>query len=86
MTEHREALDPALLCRLSTQVTLPAGLSEQARHGFFQQRLPFFTGAELDQLVDLSAGMNGAELMGMYREAALMAISQNSDQVKRYKW
>jgi SpoVK/Ycf46/Vps4 family AAA+-type ATPase len=82
-TNRRDLVDPALLRpgRLGTHVHL--GLpAPEARQAFFDiSDVPFGDDVDLDILVDITDDMSFADLSGVLREAALIALRRDSSAI-----
>ncbi len=75
-TNRRDLIDPALLRPGRLEVHLHLGLpAPEARRAFFEiTDVPFAEDVDLDELVAKTEGLSFAELSGLLREAALIAL------------
>jgi len=82
-TNRRDLVDPALLRPGRLEVHLRLGLPEpEARRAFFDiSDVPFADDVDLDQLVIETDEMSFAELSGVLREAALIALRRDSSAI-----
>ena len=78
-TNRRDLVDPALLRPGRLEVHLFLGLpAPEARHAFFEiTDVPFAADVELDDLVARTEDMSFADLSGLLREAALVALRRD---------
>ena len=82
-TNRRDLVDPALLRPGRLEVHLHLGLpAPEARGAFFDiSDVPFADDVDLDQLVTETEGMSFADLSGVLREAALIALRRDSSAI-----
>lgn len=82
-TNRRDLVDPALLRPGRLEVHLHLGLpAPEARKAFFEiSDVPFADDVDLAQLVDLTDEMSFADLSGILREAALIALRRDSSAI-----
>lgn len=75
-TNRRDLIDPALLRPGRLEVHVHLGLpAPEARRAFFEiTDVPFAEDVDLDELTAKTAGLSFAELSGLLREAALIAL------------
>ena len=75
-TNRRDLIDPALLRPGRLEVHLRLGLpAPEARRAFFDiSDVPFADDVDLGDLVERTEGYSFAELSGLLREAALIAL------------
>ncbi len=79
-TNRRDLVDPALLRPGRLEVHLHLGLpAPEARRAFFEiSDVPFADDVDLDRLVGTTVDMSFADLSGVLREAALIALRRDS--------
>ncbi|MEA3502533.1 MAG: AAA family ATPase [Actinomycetota bacterium] len=78
-TNRRDLVDPALLRPGRLEVHLRLGLpAPEARRAFFEiSDVPFADDVELDELVELTDDLSFADLSGVLREAAVIALRRD---------
>ena len=82
-TNRRDLVDPALLRPGRLEVHLRLGLpAPEARRAFFDiSDVPFADDVDIDQLVEITDDMSFADLSGVLREAALIALRRDSSAI-----
>ena len=78
-TNRRDLIDPALLRPGRLEVQLHLGLpAPESRRAFFEiSDVPFADDVDLDDLVALTEGLSFADMSGLLREAALIALRRD---------
>jgi SpoVK/Ycf46/Vps4 family AAA+-type ATPase len=78
-TNRRDLVDPALLRPGRFEIQLHFGLPEpDARRAFFSiTDMPFSDDVDIDRIVDATGGRSFADLSGILREAALIALRRD---------
>ncbi len=82
-TNRRDLIDPALLRPGRLEVHLRLGLpAPEARRAFFDiSDVPFADDVDIDDLAQRTEGFSFAELSGLLREAALIALRNDSSAI-----
>ena len=82
-TNRRDLVDPALLRPGRLEVGLHLGLpAAEARRAFFAiSDVPFADDVDIERLVEQTDGMSFADLSGVLREAALIALRKDSSAI-----